>query len=190
MELVVGVTGATGTIYAIKLLEAFNCFKDIKVHLVMSEWAINNLMLETDCSREYINGLATAVYDNSNLGAKLASGSFITQGMVIIPCSMKSLSAIANGYADTLITRAADVTIKEGRKLVLCPRETPLNAIHIENMLKLSRLGVVIAPPMPAFYSQPRTIDDLVNHHAMKICDQFGLHYGETGRWNGLDKRL
>jgi 4-hydroxy-3-polyprenylbenzoate decarboxylase len=132
-----------------------------------------------------VQSLADAVYDNSDLGAKTSSGSFLTQGMVVVPCSMKTLSAIAGGFCDSLISRTADVMLKEGRKLVLCPRETPLSAIHLENMLKLSRLGVSMVPPMPAFYNAPKTIDDLIDHQVMKILDQFGLAYEKGKRWNG-----
>ncbi len=184
MEIVIGITGATGTIYAVKLLEAL---KDIEIntHLIMSEWAMNNLEVETDYSWEYVKSLAGVVYDNNNLGAKPSSGSFITQGMVVVPCSMKTLSSIASGFCDNLITRTADVMIKEDRKLVLCPRETPLNSIHLENMLKLSRIGVKLVPPMPAFYNHPLTIEDLINHHVMKIFDQFGISYNKARRWEG-----
>ena len=185
MELVVGVTGATGTIYAVKLLEALKEVENVNTHLIMSEWAIKNLEIETDYSLDYLKNLANAMYDSKDLGAKTSSGSFITDGMVILPCSMKTLSSIANGYDDNLISRTAGVMLKEGRKLILCPRETPLSAIHLENMLKLSRIGVKIMPPMPAFYNNPQTIEDIVNHHVMKILDQFGIQYDKARRWNG-----
>lgn len=185
MEFVVGVTGATGTIYAIRLLEALKEFAEVNTHLIMSEWAKKNLAIETTYSWDYIQSLADVVYDNNDLGAKTASGSFLTQGMVIVPCSMKTLSSIASGLCDNLISRTADVMLKEGRKLVVCPRETPLSAIHLENMLKLARLGVRVVPPMPAFYNYPRTIDDLIVHQVMKILDQFGLTYAKGKRWDG-----
>ena len=185
MELVVGVTGATGTIYAVKLVEALKEVENVNTHLIMSEWAIKNLEIETDYSLDYLKNLADAMYDSKDLGAKTSSGSFITDGMVILPCSMKTLSSIANGYDDNLISRTAGVMLKEGRKLILCPRETPLSAIHLENMLKLSRIGVKIMPPMPAFYNNPQTIEDIVNHHVMKILDQFGIQYDKARRWNG-----
>jgi len=132
-----------------------------------------------------MEGLATVVYDNKNLGAKISSGSFITDGMVIVPCSMKTLSSIANGYDDNLISRTAGVMLKEGRKLILSPRETPLSTIHIENMLKLSRIGVRMVPPMPAFYTHPQSIKDVINHHVMKIMDQLGIDYDKAKRWQG-----
>ena len=185
MELVVGVTGATGTIYAVKLLEALKEVENVNTHLIMSEWAIKNLEIEPDYSLDYLKYLANAMYDSKDLGAKTSSGSFITDGMVILPCSMKTLSSVANGYDDNLISRTAGVMLKEGRKLILCPRETPLSAIHLENMLKLSRIGVKIMPPMPAFYNNPQTIEDIVNHHVMKILDQFGIQYDKARRWNG-----
>ncbi|QNU66255.1 UbiX family flavin prenyltransferase [Ruminiclostridium herbifermentans] len=185
MKLIVGITGATGVIYAIRLLEALRRINNVKAYLIMSEWAKKNLEIETVYTYDYIESLADEVFDNGNLGSKVSSGSFITDGMIIVPCSMKSLSSIANGYCESLISRAADVVLKEGKKLVLCPRETPLNAIHLENMLKLSRLGVRIVPPMPAFYNRPETLEDIINHHVMKILDQFGIETYISKRWNG-----
>ncbi|AFQ42916.1 UbiX family flavin prenyltransferase [Desulfosporosinus meridiei] len=185
MEIVVGVTGATGTIYAINLLKALQETGKVNVHLIMSDWAKENLKIETDYSLKDMESLAAEVYDNKNLGAKTSSGSFRTDGMVIVPCSMKTLSSIANGYDDNLITRTAGVMLKEGRKLILSPRETPLSAIHIENMLKLARTGVRIIPPMPAFYNHPQTIQDIINHHVMKILDQFGIDFEKAKRWQG-----
>ena len=133
----------------------------------------------------YWKNLSNYVYDNKDLGAKISSGSFITDGMIILPCSMKTLSSIANGYDDNLISRTAGVMIKEGRKLVLSARETPLSPIHLENMLKLSRIGVRMVPPMPAFYNNPKTLDDIINHHIMKLLDQFNINYNKAKRWNG-----
>jgi 4-hydroxy-3-polyprenylbenzoate decarboxylase len=185
MEFVVGVTGATGTIYAVKLLEVLKKISEINTHLIMSEWAKNNLAIETQYSWDYVQSLADIVYDNKDLGAKTSSGSFLTHGMVVVPCSMKTLSSIAGGFCDNLISRTADVMLKEGRKLVLCPRETPLSAIHLENMLKLARLGVRMVPPMPAFYNNPSTIEDVINHQVMKILDQFGIAYAAGRRWEG-----
>ncbi|TGE33864.1 UbiX family flavin prenyltransferase [Desulfosporosinus sp. Sb-LF] len=185
MEIVVGVTGATGTIYAMNLLRTLKDTGMVKTHLIMSDWAKENLEIETNDSLEDIESLATVVYENKNLGAKISSGSFITDGMVIVPCSMKTLSSIAHGYDDNLISRTAGVMIKEGRSLILSPRETPLSPIHIENMLKLSRIGVKMVPPMPAFYNHPQSIEDLINHHVMKILDQFGIEYAGVKRWNG-----
>jgi polyprenyl P-hydroxybenzoate/phenylacrylic acid decarboxylase-like protein len=185
MEIVVGVTGATGTIYAMNLLKALRVTGKVNTHLIMSDWAKENLRIETEYTLEEMESLATVVYDNKNLGAKTSSGSFLTDGMVIVPCSMKTLSSVANGYDDNLISRTAGVIIKEGRKLILSPRETPLSAIHIENMLKLSRIGVRIVPPMPAFYNHPKSIEDIVDHHIMKILDQLGIEPKAAKRWNG-----
>lgn len=184
MKIVVGITGATGTIYAVRLLEVLKSMKDIDTYLVMSKWAIKNLEIETDYSLEYVESLATLVYENDNLAAGISSGSFKTDGMVVLPCSMKTLSSIANGYDDNLISRASNVVIKEGRKLILCPRETPLSPIHLENMLKLSRIGVMIIPPMPAFYNKPESLEDIVNHMVMKILDQFDIDYDKGKRWD------
>ncbi|WP_459479304.1 UbiX family flavin prenyltransferase [Clostridium saccharoperbutylacetonicum] len=185
MELVVGITGATGIIYGVKLLEALKQIENVNTHLIMSEWAIKNLEIETDYSLDYLQELSDFIYDSRDLGAKISSGSFITDGMIILPCSMKTLSSIANGYDDNLISRTAGVMLKEGRKLILCPRETPLSSIHLENMLKLSRLGVRIMPPMPAFYNNPKTIEDILNHHVTKVFDQFGIQCSTAKRWNG-----
>ncbi|SHI09820.1 UbiX family flavin prenyltransferase [Desulfosporosinus lacus] len=185
MEIIVGVSGATGIVYAINLLRALKDRDNVNTHLIMSDWAKENLKIETNYSLEEVESLAAVVYDNKNLGAKTSSGSFITDGMVIVPCSMKTLSSIANGYDDNLISRTAGVMIKEGRKLILSPRETPLSAIHIENMLKLSRIGVRIVPPMPAFYNHPQSIEDMINHHVMKILDQLGINVDKAKRWQG-----
>src|SRR5665647_654394 len=151
-RIVVGITGATGAIYGIRLLEILKQYPEVETLLVMSNWAEENIRIETDYQPTDVFKLADVVYGANEMSAPIASGSFQTEGMIVIPCSMKTLSAIANGYADNLIVRAADVMMKEGRPLILSSRETPLNAIHLENMLKLSRLGVKIIPPMPGFY--------------------------------------
>lgn len=183
MEIIIGITGASGVIYAVKLLEALQDINHINTHLIMSDWAIRNLEIETSYSLDQIYKLATYVYDSKDLGAKISSGSFVTDGMVIMPCSMKTLSSVANGFDDNLISRTAGVMIKEGRKLVLCPRESPLSPIHLENMLKLSKIGVRMVPPMPAFYNHPKSIEDIINHHIMKVLDQFGIQYDKAERW-------
>lgn len=185
MEIVIGVTGATGTIYAVSLLRVLQDMGKVNTHLIMSEWAKKTLEIETNYSLEDVESLATTVYDNKNLGARTSSGSFITDGMIIVPCSMKTLSSIAHGYDDNLISRTASVVIKEGRKLVLSPRESPLSPIHLENMLKLSRIWVRIVPPMPAFYNNPHSIEDVINHHVMKILDQLGIENAQSKRWLG-----
>lgn len=185
MRLIVGVTGSTGAIHAVRFLEALKRFPEVETHLIVSEWARRTLPLETGGSVDGLAPLVAQVHDCSDLASCLASGSFITEGMIVLPCSMKTLASIAVGYCDNLISRAADVCIKEGRRLVLCPRETPLSAIHLENMLKLARLGVRIVPPMPAYYSRPATIEDFVDQHVTRLLDQFALHDPEARRWNG-----
>lgn len=182
MRVIVGISGASGVVYGIGLLAAFRAL-DVETHLIMSQWAEKILALETDRDLSSIHALASIRYDNRDMAAAVASGSFLTAGMVIAPCSMKTLAGIANGYSQNLLERAADVTIKEGRKLVLVPRETPLSAIHLENMLKLARMGVVIAPPMPAFYINPRQISELIDHHIGKVLDQFGFSNALVKRW-------
>jgi flavin prenyltransferase len=181
-RVIVGISGASGIIYGIRLLEAL---KEIAVetHLIMSEWAERILTLETEYDRAYVTGLAAARYENRDLAAPVSSGSFLTAGMVIAPCSMKTLAGIAGGYSQNLLERAADVTIKEGRKLVLMPRETPLSPIHLENMLKLARIGVAIAPAIPAFYIKPQSILELVDHQVGKLIDRLGFQNRLFKRW-------
>jgi flavin prenyltransferase len=181
-RIIVGISGASGIIYGIRLLEVLKEIA-IETHLIMSEWAERILALETDYDPAYVTGLAAARYENRDLAAPVSSGSFMTAGMVIAPCSMKTLAGIAGGYSQNLLERAADVTIKEGRKLVLMPRETPLSPIHLENMLKLARIGVAIAPPMPAFYIKPQNIRELVDHQVGKIIDRLGLQHRPFKRW-------
>ena len=157
----------------------------IETHLVMSRWGVRTLVHETSYTPEQVTKLATVVHPLTDQGATISSGSFVTMGMVIAPCSVRTLAAIAHGLGDNLIHRAADVVLKERRKLVLAVREAPLSEIHLENMLKLSRMGVVISPPMPALYSRPKTIDDMVNYTCVRLLDQLGIHI-ETTRWAGL----
>ncbi|MFT8872252.1 MAG: UbiX family flavin prenyltransferase [Sporolactobacillus sp.] len=184
-KLVIGVTGASGIIYAVRLLEALHRQTDVETHVIFSKWAKVNLANELNMTFSQLEPLYEASYEVDNLGAPVASGSFPIDGMIVVPCSMKTLSAIANGYDDNLIARAASVALKEQRKLILCPRETPLNAIQLENMLKLARIGVQIVPPIPAFYNHPHTIGDLVDHQIMKLLDAFHLDYPGAKRWQG-----
>ncbi len=183
-RLIVAITGASGTIYGVRLLEMLQS-TGIETHLVMSRWGARTLVHETHYTPEQVNALATVVHPLTDQGATISSGSFVTMGMVIAPCSVRTLAAIAHGLGDNLIHRAADVVLKERRKLVLAVREAPLSEIHLENMLKLSRMGVVISPPMPALYSRPKTIDDMVNYTCVRLLDQLGIHI-ETTRWAGL----
>jgi 4-hydroxy-3-polyprenylbenzoate decarboxylase len=184
-KLIVGLTGATGTIFGVRLLQILEG-TGIETHLVMSKWAARTLLHETPYTAEEVQQMATRFYPTGDQGAAISSGSFLTSGMIIAPCSMKTLGAIANGISDNLIHRAADVILKERRKLVLMVREAPLNDIHLENMLKLSRMGVVILPPVPAFYNHPRTIDDIVNHTVQRALDQFDIHIDVVSRWDGV----
>jgi len=184
-RLVVGITGATGTIFGVRLLQMLHG-SGVETHLVMSKWAARTLMHETEHTVKEVQGLATHNYRLGDQGAAISSGSFITLGMVIAPCSMRTLAAIAHGLGDNLIHRAADVILKERRKLVLVVRESPFNEIHLENMLKLSRMGVVILPPLPAFYNHPQNLDDIVNHITMRIIDQFDIHLDVMNRWDGV----
>lgn len=183
-KLIVGITGATGTIFGVRLLQVLEG-SGVETHLVMSKWATRTLVHETPYTVEEVQQMATRHYASGDQGAPISSGSFITRGMVVAPCSVRTLAAIAQGQGDNLVHRAADVILKERRKLVLVVREAPLSDIHLENMLKLSRMGVVIIPPVPAFYNHPRTIDDLVNHTVMRILDQFGIHVDVAARWDG-----
>jgi len=185
MRLIVGMTGATGAIFGIRALQVLK-ESGIESHLVMSKWGTRTLLHETDYSLDYVKALAAQVYADADQGAAISSGSFITEGMLVAPCSARTLAAIASGQGDNLIHRAADVILKERRKLVLMVREAPFNNIHLENMLKLSRMGVVIIPPIPAFYNHPQSIDDIVNHVVMRALDQFGIHTDTATRWDGM----
>ena len=184
-RLIVGITGATGTIFGVRLLQMLHG-SGVETHLVMSKWAARTLAHETAHSLKEVQNLATHNYPLGDQGAAISSGSFITLGMVVAPCSMRTLSAIAHGQGDNLIHRAADVILKERRKLVLVVRESPFNDIHLENMLKLSRMGVIILPPVPAFYNHPQNLDDMINHIAMRTLDQFDIHLDVMNRWDGV----
>lgn len=183
-KLIVGITGATGTIFGVRLLQILEG-TGIETHLVMSKWAVRTLLHETPYTAEEVQQMASRFYPLADQGAAISSGSFLTRGMIVAPCSMKTLASIASGMGDNLIARAADVILKERRKLVLMVRESPLNDIHLENMLKLSRMGVVIVPPVPAFYNHPRTIDDIVNHTVQRALDQFEIQMDVVSRWDG-----
>jgi len=181
-KIVIGFSGASGIIYGIRLLEILHSI-NIQTYLIISEWAKKNIEIETDKSLEYVKSLSSVNYDNFKLDASVSSGSFLHDGMVIVPCSMKSLSSIANGYDDTLISRAASVTLKESRKLIIVPRETPLSRIHLENMIKLQEAGAIILPAMPGFYHNPSTIDEIINHLVGKILDQLKIEHDLFKRW-------
>lgn len=181
-KIVIGFSGASGIIYGIRLLEILHSI-NIQTYLIISEWAKKNIEIETDKSLEYVKSLSSVNYDNFRLDASVSSGSFLHDGMVIVPCSMKSLSSIANGYDDTLISRAASVTLKESRKLIIVPRETPLSRIHLENMVKLQEAGAIILPAMPGFYHKPSTIEEIIDHLVGKILDQLNIKHDLFKRW-------
>lgn len=183
-RLIVGITGASGTIYGVRLLERLRRL-GVETHLVLSRWGARTLVHETPYAVEQVQRLASRSYASTDQGAPISSGSFVTMGMIVLPCSVKTLAAIAHGYGDSLIPRAADVVLKERRRLVLGVREAPLHEIHLENMLKLARAGAVIAPPVPAFYNHPASLDALVDHTVTRMLDLFGLHTDETPRWDG-----
>src|SRR6266478_4870323 len=185
MRIIVGITGATGTIFGVRALQVL---KDsgAETHLVISKWGMRTLLHETQYTADYVKSLAACVYGDSDQGAAISSGSFVTDGMMVAPCSMRTLAAIAQGQGDNLIHRAADVVLKERRRLVLMVREAPFSDIHLENMLKLSRMGVVIMPPMPAFYTLPQTLDDVIHHVVMRTMDQFSIHVDVMSRWDGI----
>ena len=184
-RLIVGISGATGSLYGVRLLQALQG-SDVETHLIVSRWGARTLTHETPYTLDDVQKMAACVYAINDQGAPVSSGSFVTDGMVILPCSMRTVAAIAHGLGDNLIHRAADVVLKERRRLVLAVREAPFNSIHLENMLKLSRMGVVISPPLPAFYNHPRTIDDIVNHTVGRILDLFGIHLDASVRWDGV----
>ncbi|MGQ9681315.1 MAG: UbiX family flavin prenyltransferase [Anaerolineae bacterium] len=187
MRLVIGITGASGATYGVRLLQVLRGRPGVETHLVVSEAAATILPTETGLSRREVEALADHSYRDDALTAPIASGSFRTNGMVIAPCSIKTLSALANSYSATLIARAGDVTLKERRRLILMVRETPLHAGHLRLMLALAELGAVILPPVPAFYGRPATIEDLVNHSVGRVLDLLGLEHDLYVPWTGRD---
>lgn len=188
-RVVVAITGATGVALGVRILELLKSL-NIETHLVMSKWGISTMKYETDFTYEQVVGLASRTYTLKDVTAPISSGSFQHDGMIVVPCSMKSLAAIRIGYTEDLIVRAADVTLKERRKLLLVTRETPLSDIHLDNMLYLSRMGTIIFPPVPAFYTRPATIDDVINQTCGRILDCFGIDTNNFPRWNGMNKTL
>jgi 4-hydroxy-3-polyprenylbenzoate decarboxylase len=184
LKIIVGITGATGVLYGVRILERLREAR-VETHLVLSRWGARTLVHETPYSRQHVESLATVTYRPGDMGAAISSGSFQTDGMIVAPCSAKTLAAIAHGFGENLVHRAADVVLKERRKLVLLVREAPLSDIHLENMLRLSRMGAVVLPPVPAFYNLPRTIDDIVDHTVSRVLDQFGVPVTGVARWSG-----
>ncbi len=187
MRLIVGISGASGAIYGIRLLEALQMQAEVETHLVMTATGRLNVLHETDWKAEEVENLADVVHKNKNVGASIASGSFHTDGMIVAPCSMKSLSSIVNSYADTLLCRAADVVLKERRRLILVPRESPLHVGHCRLLYEAAKMGIDIAPPVPAFYNRPESLDDIVNHTVGRLLDLCGLESGLVNRWLGIN---
>ncbi|MCC6889596.1 MAG: UbiX family flavin prenyltransferase [Hyphomicrobiales bacterium] len=184
-RLIVGMTGSTGAIFGVRFLEALRQAGDVESHLVISKWAQRTIEHETNYTLEQVRALADVVHSPGDMGATVSSGSFLTEGMVVIPCSMRTLGGIAAGIGDHLVHRAADVILKEQRKLVLVVRETPLSQVHLQNMLNLAKMGVVMLPPVPAFYNHPQSVDDIVNHIVVRVLDQFNIAAHHAKRWDG-----
>jgi 4-hydroxy-3-polyprenylbenzoate decarboxylase/2,5-furandicarboxylate decarboxylase 2 len=185
-RLIIGITGATGAVYGVELLKTLAGLEDWESHVVLSDAGALNLWHELRMRRKDLEKLATAAYNPKDIGAAIASGSFLTEGMVIAPCSMKTLAAVAHAHADDLVSRAADVVLKERRRLVLIPRETPLNLAHLRNMVAATEMGAIVMPPVPAFYAMPQSIEDLVAHTVGRILDLFGVHCAKLTRWQGM----
>ncbi|MEK0097164.1 non-oxidative hydroxyarylic acid decarboxylases subunit B [Streptomyces sp. A475] len=185
MKLVVAMTGATGAPFGVRLLEVLGEL-GVETHLIVSRWARATLTQETGLSVREVQAMASVCHSPDDQGASISSGSFRVDGMVVVPCSMKTLAAVRTGYGDGLIGRAADVMLKERRRLVLVARETPLSAVHLENMLELTRMGATVMPPVPAFYNHPASVADLVDHIVARVLDQFGLDMPAAKRWQGL----
>lgn len=184
-RLVVGMAGASGAVYGVRLLEVLQEFPDIETHLILSGGARRTIELETEFDVSYVEGLADVVYELGNVAAAVSSGSFRTMGMVVAPCSMKTLSGIANSYSDNLLLRAADVTLKERRRLVLLPRETPLHLGHARLLVQVIEIGAVVMPPVPALYHRPKTVEQIIDHTTSRVLDLFGIENDLAQRWSG-----
>ena len=189
MRLIVGITGASGVIYGIRLLQMLRDLPEVESHLILSSGAKLNIALETDWQAKAVAELADVVYSDNDLAAAISSGSYPADGMVILPCSMKTLSGVVNSYADNLVVRAADVTLKEQRRLVLVPRESPLHVGHTRLMHEAATMGAIICPPAPAFYNNPQTVDDVIDHSVGRVLDLFGIDCGKIKRWQGPAER-
>ena len=185
-RLIVAITGATGSVYGLRILETLRQFGGWETHLIVSDAGALNAWQDHGLTRKHINKFADVVHNVRDVGASIASGSFITHGMVIAPCSMRTLAGVAHGFSDNLVTRAADVILKERRRLVLLPREAPLHLVHLRNMVAVTEMGGIIFPPVPAFYSQAKSIDDLVNHTVGRVLDLFGVQHDSIRRWQGM----
>ena len=185
-RLIIAITGATGVIYGIRLLQVLRDIADVETHLLISEAGVLNLHQELDMKRKDVEALADVVHNVRDVGAAIASGSFQSDGMIIAPCSMKTLAAVAHGFSDNLISRAADVVLKERRRLVLMVRETPFNLAHLRNMTAVTEMGGIIFPPLPGFYHRPASIAEMVDHTVGRVLDLFDIQHSLTPRWNGL----
>ena len=185
-RLIVAITGATGVIYGVRLLQALRAIAGVETHLLVSEAGVLNLHQELDLNRKDVEALADVTYNVRDIGAGIASGSFQSDGMIVAPCSMKTLAAVAHGFSDNLIARAADVTLKERRRLVLMVRETPFNLAHLRNMTAVTEMGGIIFPPLPGFYHRPASIEEMVDHTLGRVLDLFDLQHTLAPRWSGL----
>ena len=184
-RLIVGITGATGAVFGVRLLEALKAAQ-VETHLVLSRWGQRTVEHETGLTFADLESRVSVVHGSGNMAATISSGSFRTDGMIIAPCSMRTVATIAHGNGENLVHRAADVVLKERRRLVIVPRETPLSEIHLENLLKLARMGVSIVPPMPAFYNKPGSLDEMVDHIVARVLDRFDIDASFARRWDGV----
>ena len=185
-RLIVGITGATGAVYGVEILRMLKGVEGWESHLVLSDAGALNVWHELKMKRKDVEKLADVAYHPKDIAATISSGSYLTEGMVVAPCSMKTLAAVAHAHADDLLSRAADVVLKERRRLVLVPRETPLNLAHLRNMAQVTEMGGIIFPPVPAFYALPKTLEDLVAHTVARVLDLFGVHSAKLSRWQGM----
>lgn len=186
-RLVIAITGATGAVYGVRLLQHLRDIPSVETHLVVSDAAVLTLHQETGLQRKEVEALADVVHKQNNIGASIASGSFQADGMVIAPCSMKTLASVAHGLSDNLIARAADVMLKERRRLILMVRETPFNLAHLRNMTSVTEMGGIIFPPLPSFYHKPQSIDEMVDHTVARVIDLFGICHNLAPRWTGMN---
>ena len=185
-RLIVGITGATGAVYGAEILKVLQGMDEWESHLILSDAGALNVWHELKMRRRELEKLADVAYHPKDIAATISSGSFLTEGMVIAPCSMRTLAAVAHAHADELVSRAADVVLKERRRLVLLPRETPLNLAHLRNMVAVTEMGGIVFPPVPAFYAAPRSLEDLVAHTCARVLDLFGVHSPRLARWQGM----
>lgn len=185
-RLIIAITGATGAVYGVRLLQILRTLPEVETHVMVSEAGVLNIHQELDLKRKDVEALADVVHNVRDVGASIASGSFLSDGMIIAPCSMKTLAAVAHGLSDNLITRAADVVLKERRRLVLMVRETPFNLAHLRNMTAVTEMGGVIFPPLPGFYQRPQSIEEMVDHTVGRVLDMFAVDHQLTPRWAGL----